>query len=167
MSNKDKQKEVRERDNFLRFLRAAGWSVVEEEIESRKPPEPDILYRCNGKIAAFEMLSVTQSEFMQPLENAQVIYPGPTTLKDNLRKKLGTNYNSQYPVELIIYCHISMATNDSNLMDMQDVLWNADQIPFQRIWYFGENDRLFLFHKNWWSEILGPSAVAFLGGEAD
>jgi hypothetical protein len=109
-SRKDELKAKYERDSFVNFLQAVGWPIDELNIESRLSPEPDILYTLGAESCAFELLSVTQSEFVQPLVNAQIVYPGPTTLRENLKKKLKGNYASQFPIELIIHYRIAMST---------------------------------------------------------
>jgi hypothetical protein len=162
-SRKDELKAKYERDSFANFLQAVGWPVDELNIESRLSPEPDILYTLGTESCAFELLSVTQSEFVQPVVNAQMIYPGPTTLRENLEKKLKGNYVSKFPIELIIHYRIAMSTTDIVLLDTQEVLWNFNHDSFRRIWYFGENNRLFLFHKNWWSELIKSETFNFLG----
>jgi hypothetical protein len=162
-SRKDELKAKYERDSFVNFLQAVGWPIDELNIESRLSPEPDILYTLGAESCAFELLSVTQSEFVQPLVNAQIVYPGPTTLRENLKKKLKGNYASQFPIELIIHYRISMSTTDVVLLDTQEVLWDSNHDRFRRIWYFGENNRLFLFHKNWWSEVIKSETFNFLG----
>ena len=161
MSSKDESKAKNERECFAEFLKIVGWPVDLARVESRSPPAPDILCTLNGKSVAFEMLSVTQSEFLQPLTNAQIVYPDETTLRKNLVKKLNTEYKSNVPTELLIYYRNSMATNDLNLLDTQEVLWNNSHDQFRRIWYLGENNRLFLFYKNWWSETINPKSYDF------
>ncbi len=161
MSGKDESKAKNERECFAEFLKIVGWPADFTSVESRNPPAPDILYTFNGKSVAFELLSVTQREFLQPVINAQIIYPSETTLRRNLLKKLETEYRSNVPIELLIYYRNSMATNDLNLLDAQEVLWNNSHDQFRRIWYLGENNRLFLFHKNWWSEIIAPKYREF------
>jgi hypothetical protein len=161
MSGKDESKAKNERECFAEFLKIVGWPVDFVSFESRNAPAPDILCTLNGKSVAFELLSVTQGEFLQPLTNAQIIYPDETTLKRNLLKKLRTEYESNFPIELLIYYRNSMATNDLNLIDTQEVLWNNSYDQFRRIWYLGESNRLFLFHKNWWSEIFAPKFHEF------
>ena len=155
-STKSEKKKQDERRVFSEFIKTVGWPVEEATVESKEPKAPDILYTFDGKSVAFELLSVTQQEFLQPLTNAQIIYPDETTLRSNLLKKLGTEYESDFPIELLIYYRNSMATNDLNLITTQEVLWNNSHDQFRRIWYLGEDNRLFLFHKNWWSEIIAP-----------
>ncbi len=90
MSGKDELKAKNERECFAEFLKIVGWSEDVVSVESRNPPAPDILCTLNGKSVAFELLSVTQSEFLQPLTNAKKICPSETTLRGNLLKKLKT-----------------------------------------------------------------------------
>jgi len=57
--NAEEEKAMRERLVFRTFLKVSGLQIDPESIESRKPPEPDILcvHECDGKLA-FELVEI-------------------------------------------------------------------------------------------------------------
>jgi hypothetical protein len=67
MATRDEQQQA-ERAIFQLFVGAAGLSVDLASIESREPPEPDILCRVEGESpVAFELVEVVISEFAERL----------------------------------------------------------------------------------------------------
>ena len=152
-STKDAAKALKEREIFCSFASAIGWTFNASQIQSRDPPEPDILFQRDDGRVAFELLSATTPEFRQPLKSAQIIYPNDLPIDQKLRKKISTNYKSESPIDLLIYWFLAMETDDQILLSTQDILWNEGLGNFNRIWYFGENGRKFLWYKNWWSEL--------------
>lgn len=153
VSNKDEVKAKNERKVFRLFAGAVGWPNADVQIESRSPPEPDIVFkRIEGRVA-FELLSATTPEFRQPLQNAQIIYPDNLPIDQKLKEKVFTKYQSQFSIDLLIYWALASETDDQILLATQDVLWNEGCGTFRHVWYFGENGRTFLWHKNWWSEL--------------
>ena len=88
ISTKDKVKAENERKVFRFFAEALDWAIEGRQIESRSPPEPDILFERNEGHVAFELLSATTPEFQQPLQNAQVIYPDNLPIDQKLQKKI-------------------------------------------------------------------------------
>ena len=150
VSTKDVKKAANERNVFRIFAEAVGWPADETYVFSRPTPEPDILFERDEGHFAFELLSATTPEFRQPLQNAQVIYPDNLPIDQKLRKKVSTKYESKFPIDLLIYWSLAAETDDRILLATQDVLWNEGSGVFKHIWYFGENGRTFLWHKNWW-----------------
>jgi hypothetical protein len=150
---KDELKAENERKVFRLFAEAVGWANEGDQIESRSPPEPDILFGRSEGHVAFELLSATTPEFRQLLQNAQIIYPDNLPIDQKLRKKISTNYQSQFLIDLLIYWSLASETDDQILLATQDVLWNDGCGVFRHVWYFGEKGRKFRWHKNWWSEL--------------
>ena len=153
ISNKDVEKAKNERKVFQQFAGTVGCPTDDIQIESRLPPEPDILFKRNEGDVAFELLSATTPEFRRPLQNAQIIYPDNLPIDQKLRKKVSTNYQSKFPINLLIYWALASETDDQILLATQDILWNDGCGTFKHVWYFGEKARTFLWHKNWWSEL--------------
>src|SRR2546422_7762997 len=55
----DEAKAARERASFLEFATVAGLPVVTGTVESRKPPEPDILCEVQARgLVAFELVNL-------------------------------------------------------------------------------------------------------------
>ena len=115
ISTKDKVKAENERKVFRFFAEALDWAIEGRQIESRSPPEPDILFERNEGHVAFELLSATTPEFQQPLQNAQVIYPDNLPIDQKLQKKISTKYQSQFPIDLLIHWSLASETDDQIL----------------------------------------------------
>ena len=152
-STKNLKKEADERKAFSSFALAVGWPADEMNVSSRGKPEPDILFEQDSGNIAFELLSATTEEFRQPINTGQLIYPNDLPLDQKLLKKIATEYPSEFPIELLIYRTLAFETDVQILCKAQDVFWNEGCGKFRRIWYCGDNGRIFLWHNNWWSEL--------------
>src|SRR5690349_9058379 len=141
----EEQKAEAERTLFLRGAAIAGIEVVPESLESRRPPEPDILCTLkSGETVAFELVEVVDSDEPRAVartvrnpDKPEVFHIDVTTAtRRNLKRHLVVNeYRSQYPMELLAHGSDTMGprnvwqpTHDNNLI--QDWL---DQSDFRRL----------------------------------
>ncbi len=142
MSNKDEKKAESERESFKRFASANGWPTDTNLIESRKAPEPDILYHLpSGKIA-FEL-----AEYCDPDVALQAADPNSEDAKwvggppaKSLKKKLTRSYKSKFPLELLFYWSGRVVETDDmavpKLKHLFDNKFTGNK--FRRVWYSGE-----------------------------
>ena len=144
VSTKQIAKAERERKFFSLFANSLGWEISADSIESRPEPEPDILYRGGGGSIAFELAEICASDVaeqtarLQKTGGVSAIWTSDPT-EDILRKKLSRKYESELPVELLLYHNGRVVTPDSSVVPViQDELKANDKHTFRRIWLFGE-----------------------------
>ena len=131
---------------FRQFLREAGLPYLEEMIENRPPPEPDILYaHPDDGIIAFELVEICSEEIAELVtratNDALILASDPS--RRMLRKKLLRKYGTKRPIELICYTEGRVITPDGVIIDtVKPIL--ASQKKFRRIWLLG--DRLHRLH---------------------
>lgn len=161
MSTKDEKKEEDERKIFSIFACLTYESIDVSAVETRKPPEPDILYYGKHEKTAFEMTNCLEVELqidISALDDGRSLRPigwldwahCGEVLKKKLQKK---TYTSEHKVELLLY----YGRNGLNLASADDVyagelamvmekhLSFGDIVQFRRIWYLGENKSYLLF----------------------
>lgn len=140
----EQQKADFERNQFLRAAEIAGVEVVADSVESRRPPEPDILCTLGtGEIVAFELVELVDPDeprsVSRAIETGSIEVFGIDTTKPtcrSLRRKLVENlYRTQHPMELIAFGSDTLGpknmwvpTHDNNLI--QDWL---NQSAFRRL----------------------------------
>jgi hypothetical protein len=147
MSNKSDKKGEGERVVFSHFAKTMDWPVDEDMIQSRPEPEPDILYDGPyGKIA-FELvencLEYLAHKFSQTIagEEKKIFDPTEKIICDKLKK----TYTTVHPIELLIYTNGRLAApNDMAVKRLSDVIEVKRLNPFQRVWYFGKQNEIFM-----------------------
>ena len=144
MSKKDQKKAETEREIFKRFARAMSWHCESELIESLEPPEPDILFSGLEHLVAFELAEICASDIAQQVAKLKakggvsVIWTSDPT-EEILLSKLGKNYLSNHPVELLCYMNDRVISPDSQVIERIAMTLKANtKVDFRRIWYFGE-----------------------------
>src|SRR5437870_1544433 len=109
MGNKTK-KAQRERKIFERFAAAAKLNVQPGSVESREPPEPDILCSIEGRAAvAFELVEVVDEPYaemesiaLQGRQPHAVFYGKPVL--DCIRVKCrDRTFQTAHPMELVVW----------------------------------------------------------------
>jgi hypothetical protein len=137
-------KEEAERDVFLRFAAFQGESVSWASVESRPPPEPDLL--CQHVVLgpiAFELVSITDPKIAQihaghnPGGQSSYLTSDPT--ERIIRKKLGCSYTSAHRVELLVYNDQLVVTPDDAMVETVRKWLDAKDHPFQKAWFMGEH----------------------------
>ncbi len=127
------------------FAKVAGLALVSGSVESRHPPEPDILCELAGAgRVAFELVNLvdeglarTIAEAARRPEQNSGVWVGDPTL-DTIRWKLtAKRYETRYPMELLAYggdtllpYDVWRPTFEQRLTDMFDRAHSA----FRRLW---------------------------------
>jgi hypothetical protein len=145
--NVEEEKAMRERLVFRTFLKVSGLQISPESIESRKPPEPDILcvHESDGKLA-FELVGICAEDLARKVSAARrgeefgfVRSSDPSG--DVLRKKLEKNYHTAYPVELLCYVDRSLSADSQILATIRPMI-DMNNGQFRRIWLLGDECHL-------------------------
>jgi hypothetical protein len=147
MSSKESKKSEQERKLFSIFAKENGWLNGLELIESRSPPEPDILYQSDTGKIAFELAEICDSDLAalsarsiaQGGGSAGIWTSDPT--ESIIRSKLNKQYNSQFPIELPCYVNgRTVSPDDLICYAIKSELAKADSVLFRRIWLFGDKN---------------------------
>ena len=136
------KKAERERRVFQKFITTSKLSIVPESVESRPPPEPDIL--CldaqEGHIA-FELVEICDESLARKLSAIDKEEFGFLRSQDSswavLRKKLRKSYLTGHPVELLCYVDRSLSTDSQILATIQPMI-DMYSGQFRRIWLLGD-----------------------------
>ena len=144
-SQKDIRKAARERAVFEDFLRKAILPPESERIESREPPEPDILYRGPNETIAFELAEICASDIAKlvtELQNCGGVQIGFTPTRDPtpeiIRTKFSKSYHSPHPVELICCTGRTVSPDDQIAAEIVFLVGMADGLQFRRVWLLGD-----------------------------
>src|SRR6266568_1280179 len=144
LMTKEEAKARREREIFLRFVRVSHLPFDVTTLESRKPPEPDILcnHRSDGPVA-FELVEICSPElaqFMETVKEGGAFYMrtadpcGPI-----MRKKLKLTYQSDFPVELLCYTDGRVVTPSDVIAATIRPYLNSFRSTFRRAWLLSRN----------------------------
>jgi hypothetical protein len=139
--SREVEKAAYERGVFDQFWRVAGLQVLPDSVQSRTPPEPDILCEIEGEgLVAFELVELIDQDLARALGTAS---PDGLAIGDpthsNIRKKLvGKRYSTAHPMELVAYVEIDALLPPDVWVPtfgqrMRDLL---DDSPFRRLWVF-------------------------------
>jgi hypothetical protein len=140
------EKAERERRVFQTFITTGKLPIAPETVESRPPPEPDILrlHAEEGHIA-FELVEICEERLARKLsaidkeEFGFVRSQDPTRLV--LRKKLRKNYRTGHPIELLCYVDRSLSADSQILATIRPMI-DMNNGQFRRIWLLGDECRL-------------------------
>jgi hypothetical protein len=136
------QKAAAERKVFSRFVEMLDQAKSWHSVNSRDPPEPDLLciHAQRGSIA-FELVAITD-----PLI-AKVNARHSKLLADSLwttdpteriiRKKLGRRYVPKYPIELLIYIDRLVITPEDDIIRTTIAWLGSKEHQFTRAWFMG------------------------------
>ena len=137
------QKAAKEREVFRNFSNFLNETDIWLNIESRNPPEPDLLcqHLSHGYIA-FELVAITDPLIARV--NAGYAKEGEYSFNTSdpteriIRKKLKRKYQSTHPIELLAYNDLLVITPEDIIISK--ILSWADALshPFQRVWFMGE-----------------------------
>jgi hypothetical protein len=137
------EKEEQERAAFDRFAKRSGQPGVWLRVESRKPQEPDLL--CTHAVwghVAFELVRICDPYLAKvQAAGATATHPAlPTSPPSEriVRNKLGKNYVTQHPIELLIYTDGQIVTSDDAIIPSIVPWFDAIPHPFRRVWFMGE-----------------------------
>ena len=148
--NAEAKKAERERNVFRTFVEESGLQIDPESIESRTPPEPDILCldRIDGKLA-FELVEICAEDLAQSIAMAGkkggVAYVRSSDPSGNaIRKKLEKIYRTEYPLDLLCYTDGRTVSPDDVIIDTIRSMSGINIGQFQRIWLLSTH-----CHKVW------------------
>jgi hypothetical protein len=142
--NAEEEKAIRERLVFHTFLKSSGLPIRPESIESRMPPEPDILcvHENDGKLA-FELVEICAEDVARKVSAARrgqefgfVRSADPS--EDVLRKKLEKNYDTPCPVELLCYTSGRTISPDAVILAALRPMLETNSGKFRRVWLLGD-----------------------------
>src|SRR5215831_3876327 len=137
----DAAKAAQEKATFLEFASVARLAVIADSVESRRPPEPDILCAIEERgPVAFELVDLIDESLARAVARAvrgkvEGVWYGKSRL-EALREKCGKTYQTQHPIELVV-CADEM---DVELLEPPSPKFAGEagvllqQSPFQRIW---------------------------------
>ena len=147
----DTPKQLAEQNAFRRFIRSIGQEDVWISVESRPPPEPDLLceHRSEGAIA-FECVSITDPEI------AKVLGAGSKARRDAfsttdptgeiIRNKLHRSYITKARrIDLLVYTDGRVISPDSQITEIVLAWVGSLEHPFANVWYSGENEARLLW----------------------
>jgi hypothetical protein len=150
--NKEAEKAERERFVFQKFITTCELPIVPESIESRRPPEPDILclHGVEGHIA-FELVEICDGRLARKLSAIgkedfgffRTQDPSWSVLQEKLRK----SYQTNHPVELLCYVGRSLSADSQIRATIQPMIemYNGQ---FRRFWLLGDQCHLIFDRRN-------------------
>lgn len=134
-----------ERDIFAAFARRLGEQEFWTSIESKGPPKPDLIcqHRTFGAIA-FELVAITDPQLAE-INAGRKRYCGQGLWTEDptqriIRKKLSRKYESEHPIELLIYSDSLVITPDAIIMETAANWLGSKEHPFRRAWFMGESE---------------------------
>jgi predicted RecB family nuclease len=137
-------KSAAERNAFIRFSQLLGEEEAWLSVESREPPEPDLL--CNHAslgAVAFELVAITDPLIAQVNAGFGTSPYGMYSTSDPteriIRKKLGKSYVTPHKIELLVYNDLLVITPDEMIAELVTRWLNAQKHPFRRAWFMGEH----------------------------
>lgn len=143
--NSAQLKAAAERDAFTRFIALLDETDLWLSIESREPPEPDLL--CMHKqrgLVAFELVAITDPLIAQVNAGFGTSQDGGRWTSDPteriIRKKLGRTYTTPHQVELLVYNDLLVITPDDAIVETVSRWLDAKDPPFSKAWFMGEHN---------------------------
>jgi hypothetical protein len=153
-SNREQAKAEGERASFRRFVERRGDAADWLSIDSRQPPEPDLLceHRLLGQIA-FEVVTICDAT-LEALSNAgPKATPQAISTSDPSAKiiagKLTCNYGTTHPIELLVdaTAGIVISTDDMIIPTITPIIERTPH-PFRRVWFLGETGAVMLWERH-------------------
>ncbi len=137
------QKAAKEREVFRNFTDFRNEIDVWLRIESRNPPEPDLLCQHSSRgYIAFELVAITDPQIAKV--NAGYAKEGEYSFSTSdpteriIRKKLNSTYQSTYPIELLVYNDLLVITPEEIIISKILSWVGSLNHPFERVWFMGE-----------------------------
>jgi hypothetical protein len=136
--DQEAEKAGSERDIFMEFVAVAALPVVLGSVESRRPPEPDILCElANEGRVAFELVQLVDQDLARTLARGESsgLWIGDPTLDMVRTKLIRKSYETQYPMELLAFGDDLLLPRDVWLPTFEQRLKNLlDESRFRRVW---------------------------------
>jgi len=149
MSN-DAAKAAAERSTFMEFAAVAGLPVLPGTVESRLPPEPDIVCEIEGRgRIAFELVTLFDEHLAKTLAQAARgkatagTWFGDPSLETVRVKCTKKNYETPNPIELVAWGDDTLLPYDCWAPSFEQRLKNlVDGSAFQRLWVVNLSPKL-------------------------
>jgi hypothetical protein len=136
------QKAAREREALWEFASRRGEVDKWGEVASRPVPEPDLLchHTERGRIA-FEVVHLVDGDVAQALNGKwpDGVFSTADPTSAIIRSKLGKQYRTSFPIELLVCWDGRLITPDDVVLDTLRSLLTLHSHPFRRVWYLGES----------------------------
>ena len=139
------EKSARERRVFRDFARQSGLNIAIETIESKEPPEPDILCSTiDGEFIAFELVEFCDEIVAEALKRRgtknghffRTADPSSKIIYKKLEKS--GSYITRWPIELLCYTAGNILTPDDVIVPTVTSIVESKTHSFRRIWFLGE-----------------------------
>jgi hypothetical protein len=147
------EKATIERGVFSRFVEFLEESEMWGAIESRDPPEPDLLctHAERGRVA-FELVAITDPLIAEVNAGYGRSPTGSYSTSDPteriIRKKLGRRYVSDDPMELLIYNDLLVITPEDIIVEVTVNWLGSKSHQFTRAWFMGEHHAKLIWSAN-------------------
>lgn len=137
-------KATNEREVFSRFVRFLEEEETWGTVESREPPEPDLLcVHAERGMIAFELVAITDPLIAEVNAGFGTSLTGSYWTSDPteriIRKKLGRRYVSDAPIELLIYNDLLVVTAEDIIVEVTVNWLRSKTHQFARAWFMGEH----------------------------
>ena len=144
--NSEKQK--KELRVIQEFIERSGLAIVSGSIESRNPPEPDMLCNVIGEdCIAFELKEVCDeviaketSDFRRGKSEEIPYMRLGFSLDDFMKYARNKEYLSNHPMELIFYLSGRTVYRSGEVIPKIRLYFDNDRHHFRRVWFMGEPD---------------------------
>ncbi len=139
----EQQKGEEEVRVFEEFVRAAGLPIDIASIHKCFPPRPDIRCRYHsGKWSYFELTELCDESIakleVRPGGDLTERFWSTDATERIVSKKLQKHYPVRCPVELLCYKQGRLATPDTDIVALINIIVSGQPGPFTRVWFFGE-----------------------------
>jgi hypothetical protein len=137
----ERTKADRESDIFRRFIEASYLPIDPASVEKRLPPEPDLLcmHRDEGP-TVFELAELCDpkiAEFMATVREGGAYYLRTSDpSRAVVRKKLRRSYETEWPIELLLYTDGRIITPASVIIPTLRPYLSSWRNVFRRAWLF-------------------------------
>lgn len=136
-------KDAAERAAFQQFAQQLGEVESWISVDSTNPPKPDLLcvHQDRGTVA-FELVAITDPTIARVnagySDSGVADYCTSDPTERIIRNKLSREYESSFPVELLVYNDLLTITPDEIIVEIAINLLRSEDHPFQKAWFMGE-----------------------------
>lgn len=116
------------------------------------PPKPDLVCNFDGKITYFELARNYTKEFAKQFfgpSNPANATCGEDSTNRILHAKLDKKYRVKEPIQLLLYDDLGLALpNDVVISTIEYILSNRENVQFDKVWYFAEDEAIEVYSAN-------------------
>ena len=141
------EKAARDRRAFQEFISRSGLPIGPQSVESRRPPEPDILCRHQdeGQIA-FELAEICDPDIARKtrgkISNEVEYLRGSDPSRRIVKGKIKKFYKTEHPIELLCYSAGSVISPDEQILDGIRREVDKRNGQFRRVWLLADRCHL-------------------------